>query len=193
MFAMVLEKLGNNFNKLSHFNTLLKLPFKVFLNPIGNFDLFWLKSPFFRQDLTSQINSNCLPLLVQCRSVRWIIRFLWRLFTCISVRWIYRLWCHICSLKMPVLMALLTCISVRWIFRFWWRILTCIFVRFVKIILIKRRGNSMKHKLLEIIQVTVRLHTDEFIFVWFYKNENGRQNRFLGDKTELLRRTSATA
>ena len=26
------------------------------------------------------------------------------------------------------------------------------------------------------IQVTVWLHTDEFIFVWFYKNENGRHN-----------------
>ena len=35
----------------------------------------------------------------------------------------------------------------------------------------------MKQKLLEIIQVTVWLHThDEFTFVWFYKNENRRQN-----------------
>ena len=33
----------------------------------------------------------------------------------------------------------------------------------------------MKQKLLEMIQVTVWLHTDEFIFVWFNKNENGRQ------------------
>ena len=36
----------------------------------------------------------------------------------------------------------------------------------------------MKQKLLEIIQVTVWLHTDEFIFVWFYNNEKS--------KTELL-------
>ena len=35
----------------------------------------------------------------------------------------------------------------------------------------------MKQKLLEMIQVTsVELHTDELIFSWFYKNENGRQN-----------------
>ena len=37
----------------------------------------------------------------------------------------------------------------------------------------------MKQKLLEMIQITVWLHTDEFIFVWFYKNDNtknGRQN-----------------
>ena len=38
----------------------------------------------------------------------------------------------------------------------------------------------MKQKLLEMIQVTVWLHTDELIFVWFYKNENGRQNRSSG-------------
>ena len=50
----------------------------------------------------------------------------------------------------------------------------------------------MKQKLLEFIQVTVWLHTDEFIFVWFYKNENGRQNRTSGAKTELLRRAGAT-
>ena len=41
------------------------------------------------------------------------------------------------------------------------------------------RENIMKQKLLEMIQVTVCLHTDEFIFVWFYKNENGRQNHSL--------------
>ena len=35
----------------------------------------------------------------------------------------------------------------------------------------------MKQKLLEMIQVTVRLHIVEIIFVWFYKNENRRQNR----------------
>ena len=29
----------------------------------------------------------------------------------------------------------------------------------------------MKQKLLEMIQVTVWLHTDEFIFVWFYKDK----------------------
>ena len=41
----------------------------------------------------------------------------------------------------------------------------------------------MKQKLLEMIQVTVWLHNDEFIFVWFYENENGRQNRSSGAKT----------
>ena len=46
----------------------------------------------------------------------------------------------------------------------------------------------MKQKLLKMIQVTVWLHTNEFIFVWFYKNENGRQERSSGAKTELLRR-----
>ena len=46
----------------------------------------------------------------------------------------------------------------------------------------------MKQKLLEMIQVNVWLHIDEFIFVWFYKNENGRQNRSSGAETELLRR-----
>ena len=50
----------------------------------------------------------------------------------------------------------------------------------------------MKQKLLEIILVTVWLHTDEFIFVWFYKNESGRQNRSSGAKAELLRRAGAT-
>ena len=61
----------------------------------------------------------------------------------------------------------------------------------------------MKQKLLEIIQVTVwlhhrvigglrPLHTDEFIFLWFYKNGNGRQNRYSGAKIELLRRLGAT-
>ena len=50
----------------------------------------------------------------------------------------------------------------------------------------------MKQKLLQMIQVTVWLHTDEFIFVWFYKNENGRQNRSSDAKTELLRQAGAT-
>ena len=50
----------------------------------------------------------------------------------------------------------------------------------------------MKQKLLEMIQVTVWHHTDEFSFVWLYKNENGRQNRSSADKTELLRRGGAT-
>ena len=44
----------------------------------------------------------------------------------------------------------------------------------------------MKQKLLEMIQVTVWLHTVEFILVWFYKNEKGSQNRSSGAKTELL-------
>ena len=50
----------------------------------------------------------------------------------------------------------------------------------------------MEQKLLEMIQVTIWLHTDKFIFVWSYKNGNGRQNSFSGAKSELLRRASAT-
>ena len=50
----------------------------------------------------------------------------------------------------------------------------------------------MKKKLFEMIQVTVWLHTDEFIFVKFYINENGRQNHSSGAKTELLRWAGAT-
>ena len=46
----------------------------------------------------------------------------------------------------------------------------------------------MKQKLLEKIQATVCFHTYAFIFVWFYKKENGRQNRSSGAKTELLSR-----
>ena len=49
----------------------------------------------------------------------------------------------------------------------------------------------MKQKLLEMIQVTVWLHSDEFIFVWFYNNVKGCQNRFSGAKTVLLRRQAA--
>ena len=60
-------------------------------------------------------------------------------------------------------------------------------VRPKKIILIKRRGESMKQKLLEIVQVTVLFHTDEYIFVWSFRNRNGRQNRYSGAKTDLLR------
>ena len=58
------------------------------------------------------------------------------------------------------------------------------FVRSKKIILIKRRGNSMNQNLLEMIQVTVWLHTKEFFFV-FTKTKTGA-------KTELLRRAGAT-
>ena len=50
----------------------------------------------------------------------------------------------------------------------------------------------MKQKLLEMIQATVWLYNDEVIFVWFYTNENGRQNRSSGAKAELLRRAGAT-
>ena len=56
-----------------------------------------------------------------------------------------------------------------------------------KIILIKRRGKSKKQKLLEMVQVL--FHTDEFIFVWSFKNGNGRQNHSSGAKTWLHRRT----
>ena len=48
----------------------------------------------------------------------------------------------------------------------------------------------MKQKLLEVNQGTVWLHTDEFIFVWFHNNANGRQNCSSGAKTELLRRAA---
>ena len=50
----------------------------------------------------------------------------------------------------------------------------------------------MKQKLLEMIQVAIWLHTDEYIFVWSEKNGNGCQNRSSGAKTELLRRAVAT-
>ena len=40
----------------------------------------------------------------------------------------------------------------------------------------------MKQKLLEMVQDTVLFHTDECIFVWSFKNGNGRQNRSLGAK-----------
>ena len=54
-----------------------------------------------------------------------------------------------------------------------------------------RRGKSIKQKLLEMIQVTVLFHNDEFIFVWSFKNGNGRQNRSSDAKNGLLRRTGA--
>ena len=44
------------------------------------------------------------------------------------------------------------------------------------IILIQRRGKSKKQKLLEMGQVTVLFHTDEFILVWSLKNGNGCRN-----------------
>ena len=47
------------------------------------------------------------------------------------------------------------------------------FERPENIILIKRRGKSIKQKLLEMIQVTVLFHTDEFILVWSFKNGTG--------------------
>ena len=65
------------------------------------------------------------------------------------------------------------------------------FVRPKKIILIMRRGKSMKQKLLEIVQFTVLFLTDKFIFVWSFKNGNGRLNRILGAKTGLLRRAGS--
>ena len=65
------------------------------------------------------------------------------------------------------------------------------FVRPKKIILIKRRGKSMKQKWLEMVQVTVLFQTDDFIFVWPFKNGNGRQNRSSGAKIGLLRRAGA--
>ena len=52
-------------------------------------------------------------------------------------------------------------------------------------------GESMKQKLSEMVQVTVLFHTNEFIFVWSFKNGNGRQNRSLGAKIRLLRRAGA--
>ena len=49
----------------------------------------------------------------------------------------------------------------------------------------------MEQKLLEMVQVTVLFHTNEFIFVRSFKNGNGRQNHSSGAKTELLRRAYA--
>ena len=49
----------------------------------------------------------------------------------------------------------------------------------------------MKQKLFEMVQVTVLFHTDEFIFVWSFKNGNGRHNRSSGSKNGLLRRAGA--
>ena len=54
------------------------------------------------------------------------------------------------------------------------------FIRLKKIIPIKRRGNNMKQRLLEIIQVTVWLHTDELIFLWFYKKRKRAPKPLLG-------------
>ena len=60
-----------------------------------------------------------------------------------------------------------------------------------KIILIKKRGKSIKQKLFEIVQVTDLFHTDEFIFVWSSKNGNGCQNRSSAPAIWLLRRVVA--
>ena len=49
----------------------------------------------------------------------------------------------------------------------------------------------MKHKLLEMVPVTVLFYIDEFIFDWSFKKGNGRQNRSSGAKTWLLRRPGA--
>ena len=46
----------------------------------------------------------------------------------------------------------------------------------------------MKQKLSERVQVTVLFHTDEFIFVWSFKNGNWRQSRSSVAKTGLLQR-----
>ena len=48
-----------------------------------------------------------------------------------------------------------------------WRQISGFAPKTKRIILIKGLGYSMKQKLLEMIQVTDWLHTDEFIFVWF--------------------------
>ena len=44
----------------------------------------------------------------------------------------------------------------------------------------------MKKKLLELVQITVLFHNDEFIFVWSFKNGNEGQYRSSGAKTGLL-------
>ena len=44
----------------------------------------------------------------------------------------------------------------------------------------------MNQKLLEMVQVTVLFHTDELIFVWSFKNGNGRQNRSSGASLSLF-------
>ena len=43
------------------------------------------------------------------------------------------------------------------------------------------------------IQVTIWLHTDEFIYVWSYKNRNGHKNHSSSTKTEFLRGVGASA
>ena len=50
----------------------------------------------------------------------------------------------------------------------------------------------MKQKLLEMIQVTVWLLNYEYMFVWSYKNGNGRQNRsnFNGQAPQLSARVT---
>ena len=45
----------------------------------------------------------------------------------------------------------------------------------------------MNQKLLEMVQVTVLFHTDEFIYVWSYKTETGAKTAPRGAKTGLLR------
>ena len=60
----------------------------------------------------------------------------------------------------------------------------------------------MKQKLLEMVQVTVLFHTDEFIFVWSFKNGTRRQNRsprvpklgyFVGQVPKLSSRVTLTS
>ena len=52
----------------------------------------------------------------------------------------------------------------------------------------------MKEKLLEMIQVTVWLHTDEFIFVWFYKKgkRSPKLSYFEGRAPQLSARVNGT-
>ena len=44
----------------------------------------------------------------------------------------------------------------------------------------------MKQRLMEMVQVTALFHTHEFIFVWSFKNGNGRQNPSSGAKRGYL-------
>ena len=60
-----------------------------------------------------------------------------------------------------------------------------------KIILIKRRGKSMNQSWWKWFKLLFCFKLMKFIFVYSFINGNGRQNRFSGAKTGLLRRAGA--
>ena len=60
-----------------------------------------------------------------------------------------------------------------------------------KIILIKRRVKSLKQKLLEMVQVTVLFHTDEFHFCLVFQKREWAPKPTLAAETGLLRQVGA--